>query len=136
MGMDVSLFQRLSVCWPTDVIRLRQQYRMCGPLNALANKLAYAGDLLCANPQVEAATLPAPRSLSDGAIPTWLANIVKAGLDHAILFVDTSLLPFKGISAYGQRNALTVFISCTVAQAKSTTSSGAMAAPSTYWKPT
>lgn len=97
--MAESLFQRLSNAWPDKVIRLRQQYRMCGPLNALANKLTYSGDLICANGVVESATLPVRNNQQDAQDPScapWLSRVVQGGLDRALIFLDTSLLPVQG----------------------------------------
>ena len=101
MGMAKSLFQRLSDPWPDKVIRLRQQYRMCGPLKALANKLTYSGDLLCATAEVESSTLSVQPFLQDSQDPLcalWLNRVIRGGLDSAFIFLDTSLLPIEGSS--------------------------------------
>ena len=92
--MAISLFQRLSSSSPNNVIRLSEQYRMNRRLNALANKLTYGGHLVCANREVESATL---RIQISYPCPPWLARVGQEGLDHAIIFLDTSLLPIQGL---------------------------------------
>jgi len=67
---------------------------MSGPLNALANRLTYGGDLICANHEVESAALPIKET--QHPCPSWLATVVRGGLDHSLVFLDTSLLPVQG----------------------------------------
>ena len=38
LGMDESLFVRLSRVTPSASVTLKLQYRMCGPVNVLAKK--------------------------------------------------------------------------------------------------
>ena len=93
--MDESLFVRLSNITPTAIVPLQLQYRMCGPVNALANKLTYAGDLKCGDESVEQATLQLPLTdqiLPELSHPPWLQSVIKPGLIHAVSFLDTSLL--------------------------------------------
>lgn len=93
--MDESLFVRLSNVTPDAIVPLQLQYRMCGPVNSLANKLTYGGDLKCGNESVEQATLHLP--LSDETSPElshqrWLLAVIKPGLIGAVSFLDTNLL--------------------------------------------
>lgn len=93
MGMDVSLFDRLNTVDSNAVVKLRLQYRMCGPVNQLANKLTYNGDLECGSQTIEQATLPftatEERRFSDRP---WVLSVIKPGLVHAVMFLDTRLL--------------------------------------------
>lgn len=95
MGMDESLFVRLSNTTPSATMPLQLQYRMCGPINELANKLTYAGKLQCGNEIIERATL----SVSiDNDVPrrfgnqSWILSAIKPNLLHAVVFMDTKLL--------------------------------------------
>lgn len=95
MGMDESLFVRLSRVTPAAVVTLKLQYRMCGPVNILANKLTYGGELECGNDQVQQATLQLPSFVSiqeKYADQPWLLKIIQPGLVHAVVFLDTDLL--------------------------------------------
>ena len=89
--MGVSLFEHLCKVLPAKVVRLRQQYRMSSPINSLANKLSYSGDLQCGNSFIEKATwiaqLP-PHSL----LPRWLLSVIEPRLIQAIVFIDTTLV--------------------------------------------
>jgi len=95
MGMDESLFVRLSRVTPSAIVPLKLQYRMCAPVNTLANRLTYAGDLECGSASVEQAVLPLT-TLADVqhefADRPWLLRVIQPGLVHAVLFLDTSLL--------------------------------------------
>jgi len=95
LGMDESLFVRLSNITPTAIVPLQLQYRMCGPVNSLANKLTYGGDLKCGDESVEQATLHLP--LADKMLPElshrpWLLSVIKPDLVHSVSFLDTNLL--------------------------------------------
>lgn len=95
LGMDESLFVRLSRVTPNAVVTLKLQYRMCGPVNILANKLTYGGELTCGNEDVQNATLQLPSFVSTQdryADRPWLLSVIKPGLIHAVVFLDTSLL--------------------------------------------
>lgn len=95
MGMDESLFVRLSQVdsGGSAVAPLHEQYRMCGPVNELANALTYAGDLKCGGEGVEQATLALPRiETVRPTLPVWLYTVIQPGLIHALIFLDTSLL--------------------------------------------
>ena len=96
MGMGVSLFERLSSFAPERVIRLREQYRMCSPINTLANKLTYDGELKCGSPDIEKATWAA-KIPSNVMLPKWLLSVIQPRLVQAIVFVDTTI-----VSAYSQ----------------------------------
>lgn len=88
--MDESLFARLDT-EPDSSIRLELQYRMCGPINDLANELTYSGSLQCATADVRNSSLhldPYP-----AAMPPWLRRCLAPDLPNAVLFLDTSLLP-------------------------------------------
>lgn len=89
--MSESLFVRLSNVAATAVVPLHFQYRMCGPINSLANKLTYSGDLKCGDSSVEQATLKLPLAPKSQARP-WLQSIIKPDLVNAVLFLDTHLL--------------------------------------------
>lgn len=95
MGMDESLFVRLSGVAPSSgaVVPLHEQYRMCGPINALANALTYGGDLQCGNEGIERAQLPLPDLDSvRSSWPEWLFRVIQPGILNALVFLDTSLL--------------------------------------------
>ncbi|KZS13982.1 DNA replication ATP-dependent helicase/nuclease DNA2 [Daphnia magna] len=95
LGMDESLFVRLSRVTPKASETLKLQYRMCGPVNALANKLTYGGELECGSEVIEQATLQLPSLTSieqEYADRPWLLSVIKPGLRHAVVFLDTSLL--------------------------------------------
>lgn len=95
LGMDESLFVRLSRVTPKASETLKLQYRMCGPVNALANKLTYGGELECGSEVIEQATLQLPSLNSielEYADRPWLLSVIKPGLLHAVVFLDTSLL--------------------------------------------
>ena len=64
LGMDESLFVRLSRVTPSASVTLKLQYRMCGPVNVLANKLTYGGELECGSQEIEQATLQLPSLIS------------------------------------------------------------------------
>lgn len=91
--MDVSLFDRLSSVDSNAVVKLKLQYRMCGPVNQLANKLTYNGDLECGSETIERAMLPVS-SLDQHRYSDrpWVLPVVQPDLVHAVLFLDTSLL--------------------------------------------
>ena len=93
--MDESLFVRLSNITPSAIVPLQLQYRMCGPVNSLANKLTYAGELKCADQVVEHATLHLPLATQAAPSSPWLASVIKAGLTEAVIFLDTSLVPTR-----------------------------------------
>ena len=107
MGMDESLFVRLSrVASAGAVVPLHQQYRMCGPINALANALTYGGDLQCADETIKEATLSLPNLDSVKAdSPEWLFQIIQPGLINALVFLDTSLLSEEDKSHTGGKAA-------------------------------
>lgn len=93
--MDESLFVRLSRVTPSASVTLKLQYRMCGPVNVLANKLTYGGELECGSEEIEQATLQLPSLTSiqeKYADRPWLLSVIKPGLLHAVVFLDTSLL--------------------------------------------
>ncbi len=95
LGMDESLFVRLSRVTPTAAVTLKLQYRMCGPVNILANKLTYGGELECGNEDVQQATLQLPSLISvqeEFADRPWLLSVIQPGLLHAVVFLDTCLL--------------------------------------------
>ena len=46
-GLDVSLFKMLSEKYPSSVVNLEHQYRMCEDIMALSNTLIYDGRLKC-----------------------------------------------------------------------------------------
>lgn len=88
--MDESLFARLATD-PDSSIPLQLQYRMCGPINDLANELTYSGSLRCATADVHNSTVhlaPYPATM-----PAWLRRCLAPDLSNAVLFLDTSLLP-------------------------------------------
>lgn len=95
LGMDESLFVRLSRVTPNAIVTLKLQYRMCGPVNILANKLTYGGELECGNQDVQDAILQLPSIVSSQekyADQPWLLAVIKPGLNHAVIFLDTCLL--------------------------------------------
>lgn len=57
-GMTETLFERL-YC-PKVAVTLTEQYRMNGPIMALANHLTYNSQLTCGRPELETATLDLP----------------------------------------------------------------------------
>jgi len=93
--MDESLFVRLSSTTPDAIMPLQLQYRMCGPINELANKLTYAGKLQCGSDIIERATLSAslenevPRPFGN---QSWLLSVIRPNLLQAVVFMDTKLL--------------------------------------------
>ena len=95
MGMDESLFVRLSRVTPSAIVPLKLQYRMCAPVNTLANRLTYAGDLECGSASVEQAVLPLTKLADvqdEFADRPWLLRVIQPGLINAVLFLDTNLL--------------------------------------------
>ena len=93
--MDESLFVRLSRVTPAASVTLKLQYRMCGPVNDLANKLTYGGELECGNESIQQATLQLPSLVSvqeKFADRPWLLSVIQPGLLHAVVFLDTCLL--------------------------------------------
>lgn len=93
--MSESLFVRLSNVTTSAVVPLHFQYRMCAPINALANKLTYGGDLKCGDSSVEQATLRLPladKTRAQLSARPWLQSIIKPDLVSAVVFVDTHLL--------------------------------------------
>jgi DNA replication ATP-dependent helicase Dna2 len=107
LGMDESLFVRLSRVTPSASVTLKLQYRMCGPVNVLANKLTYGGELECGSQEIEQATLQLPSLTSiqeKYADRPWLLSVIKPGLLHAVVFLDTSLLGAIKATRSGNEN--------------------------------
>jgi len=69
--------------------------RHSGPVNELANKLTYGGDLQCGNETVERASLPSAGwadAADRYADRPWLVSVVRPDLTRAVVFLDTNLL--------------------------------------------
>ena len=66
-----------------------------GPVNDLANKLTYSGDLRCGNEAVQNATLQAPSLAAASQQFTnqrWLLPVIQPDLLQSVVFLDTNLL--------------------------------------------
>ena len=59
-GLGTPLLQRLSAAHPAAEVVLSQQFRMCGPLMDLSNRLTYGGQLRAGSAAVESARLRLP----------------------------------------------------------------------------
>ena len=59
-GLDVSLFRTLSEQFPSAVVNLEHQYRMCEDIQTLSNKLIYNGCLKCGTQSVATRSLSVP----------------------------------------------------------------------------
>ncbi|KAJ4460330.1 putative DNA replication ATP-dependent helicase/nuclease DNA2 [Paratrimastix pyriformis] len=114
-GMSVSLFKRLCDAHPTATATLRAQYRMCGPLAALANRLVYNGLLLCGSADVTRGRLDPPRDPQPppawpalGVLaPTWIGAVLDPALP--LLFLNTDPL---GPAAYDALTAPSPAAAC------------------------
>ena len=85
----VDLFKRLAEAHPKAVCRLRRQYRMAADIMALPNALVYSGQLRCAHPALETASLalPHPRDCkpAPGSEAAWAAasTLTVSGVELA-----------------------------------------------------
>ena len=59
-GLGTPLLQRLSAAHPAAEVVLSQQFRMCGPLMDLSNRLTYGGQLRTGSAALESARLRLP----------------------------------------------------------------------------
>lgn len=59
-GLDLSLFKYLCELYPSAIVNLEHQYRMCEDIMFLSNKLIYDGKLKCGTQRVSAQTLSIP----------------------------------------------------------------------------
>lgn len=94
--MEESLFESLNRVIPSQKLTL--QYRMCGPINEVANNLTYHNRLKCGNDSVRDATLRLPFYSSFAEKKTtqqWLIEVINPSLRNAFVFLDTSLLGEK-----------------------------------------
>ena len=69
LGLDESLFKRLTEAHPEAVIKLSCQYRMCKEIMSVANALVYDGELSCHSEDVYRAKL-APRQVETTSAST------------------------------------------------------------------
>jgi len=68
---------------------------LSGPVNDLANKLTYSGDLRCGNEAIQYATLQAPSLAAASRQFTnqrWLLPVIQPDLLQSVVFLDTNLL--------------------------------------------
>ncbi len=63
-GLDISLFKLLSDKYPSSVVNLEHQYRMCADIMTLSNELIYDGRLKCGTPTVANSALTIPNILA------------------------------------------------------------------------
>ena len=91
LGMDVSLFKRLSEAHPSAVVELDQQYRMCESIMRLTNALIYGHRLRCGTQAVAEARAPlnAWRDAAAALAPkdAWLGACADPA--RTVLVVDT-----------------------------------------------
>ena len=95
LGLDESLFKRLTTAHPEAVIKLSNQYRMCKDIMNVANALVYDGELSCLSELVFNAKLKPKTSLSHQAsIPQWVRNVVDP--DRHVVFCNTDTVTGTG----------------------------------------
>jgi DNA replication ATP-dependent helicase Dna2 len=58
--MGESLFRRLTAAHPSAAVALTRQFRMCGPIMELSNRLTYGGALRAGSATVADARLTLP----------------------------------------------------------------------------
>ncbi|XP_050717882.1 DNA replication ATP-dependent helicase/nuclease DNA2-like [Eriocheir sinensis] len=90
-GMAETMFERLQC--PEATITLSVQYRMNGPIMALANTLTYQGLLRCGSQDLKTATpaLPHYQALVEaGEVSPWLQRVVAPTLEASVVMVDTA----------------------------------------------
>lgn len=108
MGMDVSLFKRLSDAHPAAMVELDEQYRMNAEIMSLANALIYDGRLKCGSQAVAEQRLSLPDW--DSLAPVLAAQLAGDGQDaddqrwllaaldpgRPVVFVDTDRFEGRG----------------------------------------
>jgi DNA replication ATP-dependent helicase Dna2 len=100
-SLTESLFRRLCEAHPQATTMLRRQYRMPGPVQALANALVYCGALVAGHPSVAARTLPRPAWEVGGGgsaaaappMPPWLAAALDPARPVVVLSTELDAAP-------------------------------------------
>ncbi|EFA82561.1 DEAD/DEAH box helicase domain-containing protein [Heterostelium album PN500] len=91
LGMEDSLFKRLSSAHPSAVTYLHYQYRMCSDIMYLSNELIYNGRLKCGNYQVANASMTSVNCQRASLIypPTgWVSRVCQPQVKVQFLNTD------------------------------------------------
>lgn len=105
LGADESLFERLDSPAATRILGL--QYRMNRTITALANKLTYKNELICADDTIGKATMQIPKANvlhKRLAAEKWLARTLSIYLDQSCSVINTGDVYQKAISFAGSLN--------------------------------
>lgn len=95
LGLDESLFKRLTTAHPEAVIKLSYQYRMCKDIMNVANVLVYNGELSCLSEVVfRAKLIPKTPPSQQAALPQWVRNVVDP--DRHVVFCNTDTVAGTG----------------------------------------
>lgn len=89
-GADESLFKRLDSEEATRVLSL--QYRMNKCITKIANDVTYKGKLICANEDVQNATLAIPNNrfiLEQHKLEKWIGRTLSTHIDQSVILLDT-----------------------------------------------
>ncbi|GAM17628.1 hypothetical protein SAMD00019534_008030 [Acytostelium subglobosum LB1] len=87
LGMEESLFKRLSCAFPNAVSYLYYQYRMCNDIMMLSNELIYNGRLRCGGTQQANWMLPVRIDPQLYPPSSWVHRACKS--DVRVLFINT-----------------------------------------------
>jgi DNA replication ATP-dependent helicase Dna2 len=95
-GLSQSLFKLLADKYPTSVVELTYQYRMCEEIMLLSNLLVYDGRLKCGNNEVarQALHVPHPANIKryeDESQAPWMDKILEPA--NKVLFLNHDNLP-------------------------------------------
>lgn len=88
LGLNESLFMRLTAAHPEAVFKLSYQYRMCRDIMKVANVLVYENELSCLSEDVfEAKLVPTTAPEKQASIPRWLKRVVDP--ERHVVFCNT-----------------------------------------------
>lgn len=91
LGLNESLFMRLTEAHPKAVIKLSYQYRMCRDIMNVANSLVYNGELSCLSDDVfKAKLVPTAPTKQQATLLPWVRNVVDP--NRHVVFCNTDTM--------------------------------------------